>query len=133
MRLILEENPTAKARHRLGRGRVYDPQSEKKNMDRMIFKSQMFDKRILKLPKGPLESTLHFGISMPQSWSTRLKNKLRGQPCIARPDLDNYMKYYFDVLNEIAYQDDAHISRVYAEKFYVDEGYVEINLNSINE
>lgn len=37
-----------------------------------------------------------------------------------RPDIDNYLKSVLDGLDGVAYEDDAFVTSVTAEKFYVD-------------
>ena len=56
---------------------------------------------------------------------------MEGQPCIARPDMDNYLKFYCDVLSEIAYGDDKQITKIIAEKVYSSQPRVEITLEPI--
>jgi len=126
MRLILEEKPQAKARHRLSkRGYAYDPQSVKKESDKWAFKSQMAEKGFKRLPKQSLLTTLTFGIQRPRSCRDGAANALH---CLSVPDVDNCIKYYFDVLNGIAYEDDSHITHVWAEKIYTEKAGVEINI-----
>jgi len=129
MRLTLQEKPLAKARHRLSKyGYAYDPQSPKKQSDKMAFKSQMINKGILKLSKQSLRASLTFGVP---TRSKRSGSALSGLQCVSTPDLDNYIKYYLDVLNGIAYEDDSHITQIWAEKVYSDIPSVEINITPI--
>ncbi len=130
MKLVIQEKPQAKARHRLGRhGNVFDPQTEKKNVDKWNFKAQMLNKGISRLSKQPIMVSLVTTLGMPRSWTEEAKNANRGRPCISQTgDVDNYCKYYLDVLNGIAYEDDSHISHLWGEKTYADEDSVEINL-----
>lgn len=126
MRLTLQEKPLAKARHRLSKyGYAYDPQSPKKQSDKWAFKSQMIEKGICKLSKHPLRASLTFGVP---TRSKRSGSPLNGLQCISTPDIDNYIKYYLDVLNGIAYEDDSHITQIWAEKVYADIPSVEINI-----
>ena len=45
--------------------------------------------------------------------------------------MDNYLKFYCDVLNEIAYDDDKQITKIIAEKVYSSQPRVEITLEPI--
>lgn len=129
MRLTLQEKPLAKARHRLSKyGYAYDPQSPKKESDRWAFKAQMVENGICRLSKEPLRANLTFGVP---TRSKRSRSHLNGLQCVSTPDIDNYIKYYFDVLNGIAYEDDSHITQLWAEKIYADIPSVEINITPV--
>lgn len=64
-----------------------------------------------------------FGIPMPASWSAKKRGLMRGKPHEQRPDIDNLAKAFMDALCE----DDSYIWRLYAEKLWSDEGYLEVN------
>lgn len=128
MRLFIGEKALGKARARLGRYGAYDPQDDKKKSDKWGFALQMREKGFLKLHKQPLYLNLVSHVQMPKSWTEAKRNDYRGHPCIVTPDIDNCVKYYCDVLNGIAYEDDSHISHLWAEKIYWDTPSVEINL-----
>lgn len=133
MRLFIAQAPIGKARHRFNSksGVVYDPQKPTKMADKWIFAAQMREKGFKTLSKQPLSMSLTNFIPMPRSWSTAKKRRFLGQPAICKPDVDNAVKYYCDVLNRIAYEDDAHISQLWSEKLYSDSAGVEINLTPI--
>ena len=133
MRLYLEEKAQAKARPRLGKYGVYDDQHSKKHADKWTFALQMRKKGILKLAKQPLRMQLISYVPFPRSWSTAKKKAFLGKPCIKTPDVDNSVKYYCDVLNKIAYEDDSHIAQLWAEKLYWHTAGIEINLTPIGE
>ncbi len=128
MKLFIEEKAQSKARPRLGKYGVYDSQYSKKREDKWFFALQMREKGILKLAKQPLRMSLTSYVPMPRSWNTAKKKSFLGHPCISPPDVDNSVKYYCDVLNRIAYEDDAHIAQLWSEKIYWDTRGVEINL-----
>ena len=127
-----EEVPIAKARHRTCRYgrkmRTYDPQSEDKSNSKWKFTRGMRAKGYLKASDGALHVDLYFGIPLPLSWSQKKRKRLLGTYCTTRPDLDNYIKYYCDVMNGIAYHDDKQIASVISKKVYSEKPYVEIAL-----
>lgn len=133
MRLFLNETPKGKARPRFNShtGRAYSQQKDYEDVLKLMVKSQMSEKGICALSKQPLYASLTNYIPMPQSWSQRKKNAFLGRPAICKPDVDNCVKLYCDVMNRIAYEDDAHISQLWCEKLYWDSPGVEINLTPI--
>lgn len=133
MRLFIPKAPIGKARHRFNSdsGVTYDPQKSTKMGDKWLCATQMREKGIKTLPKQPLRVTLTNFIPMPRSWSVAQKNAFLGRPVISKPDVDNSIKYYFDVLNRIAYEDDAHIAQLWSEKLYWETPGVEINITPI--
>lgn len=85
------------------------------------------------MPEGPIALYLGNYIPMPRSWSTKRKNESEGLLVDKKPDVDNYVKFYSDVMNEIAYRDDAQISILVAEKRYSKFPRVEISLISCKD
>lgn len=49
-----------------------------------------------------------------------------------RPDIDNYIKFYLDVLNGIAYKDDSQIVKIKAVKMYSSPAKTVIELTEIS-
>lgn len=135
MKLILEQNPIAKARHRHyqrgGRVITFDPQCKDKDGAKWMLESQMRKKGLNSFSDGPLLMSLTNYTPIPQSWSTKRKNASEGLDCISRPDLDNYVKFYGDVLNGIAYDDDKQITRLWSEKLYSSTPRVEITIHPL--
>lgn len=133
MRLFIEKAPIGKARHRFNSesGHTFDPQKSTKMGDKWLLAAQMREKGLKTLAKQPLKVALTNFIPMPHSWSGAKKKAFMGYPAICKPDVDNSVKYYFDVLNRIAYEDDAHISQLWSEKLYWDTPGVEINITPI--
>lgn len=133
MRLFIDHKPIGKARPRFNTetGAAYDPQSTQKMGYKWIFAAQMREKGYKRLSKQQLGMTLTSYIPIPKSWSQRKKNALLGHPAICKPDVDNSVKFYCDVLNGIAYEDDAHISQLWTEKLYAKSPGVEITLTPL--
>ena len=136
MKFHLEEIPIPKARHRTrlcGKKMIaYDPQSKKKYETRDKLIRAMKRKRYIKACTGTLHLNLYLGIPMPRSWPQKRKNSLLGRFCISRPDTDNYLKYYADVMNDVVYDDDKRIASLYCNKIYSLKPYVAIEILLIN-
>lgn len=130
MHLVIDQKPIAKARHRhFTRGdRVitFDPQSVDKNAAKSLFANQMRGNGDRSFTKQALSMELMVYSQIPQSLSKVKQSALEGQPKITKPDLDNYIKFYSDVLNEVAYEDDNQITRIWSEKLYSARPRVEI-------
>jgi Holliday junction resolvase RusA-like endonuclease len=137
MRLVLMQTPTPKARHRhfLRGDKVitFDPQSGDKMGAKFQLASQMRQNRISMLPEGPTHMTLMNYTPLPESWSEKKKKAFDGQFCCTKPDVDNYIKFYGDVLNGIAYADDRLISQVWSEKLYSFTPRVEILIEPLGD
>lgn len=129
MRLILNEAPIAKKRPRFSKNGTYDAQSRDKRGLKWVFASQMRQNGFLKLSNEAIQMEVLCYCSIPESFSKHRKIALNGGPVTTKPDLDNYLKFYLDVLNGIAYDDDNLVSSIYAEKRYSDKPRIEININ----
>jgi Holliday junction resolvase RusA-like endonuclease len=120
--LIIKGKPISQKRHRhTKKGFTYDPSKPEK---------KEFISKIEKKPKKPFKGYIHlqvyFYIPYPKKYyrtgkySDQLKD---GAPyyCIARPDVDNYLKFVMDCLNGIMYEDDSQVVNVEATKMYSTE------------
>ena len=93
-----------------------------------------------KFEKGePLEVNLFFGMPIPASFSKK-KHKLcvnGQQPHIVKPDVDNLTKAILDALNQVAWNDDAQITKMNISKGYAEEPHINIrirkDINSLGE
>lgn len=130
-----DEIPIAKARHRTFRKgtklKTVDPQSEEKYNSKWKFKKTMIEKGYLKAAEGPLHVNMTLGIAQPRSWSQKRKNMLLGAFCTSTPDIDNYFKYYLDVMNGIVYHDDKQIASLTGKKIYSEKPFVEIKVTPL--
>lgn len=126
MKFILEHDPISQPRVRFSKGRVYDPVSAVKKNLKWEVASQMRQKGYLIHLYGPISIHLIFYTKKPNKLAKRLKNTIFWN--FKKPDLDNFVKFYLDVLNKIAYSDDRIISRLSAEKIYGDKPSVEITI-----
>lgn len=135
IKLILPIEPVAQARpraRRFGKGiRLYDPP-----------KTATFKRKLHKLAKesyhdkpldGELEVTVIFGRSVQKSISKKeRKSRLLGRhrPTV-KPDLDNYIKSALDALTGVLWVDDNAIVKLVAEKRYVEQPRIEIEVRSM--
>ena len=133
VRLFFKEKPIAKTRPRFNSKtkRAYSNQSNLVKAKKWEIAKQMREKGFERLVKQPLHATLTSYIPFPRSWTESRKNSLLGHPCITKPDTDNVLKFYCDVLNRIAYEDDAHICSLWGNKIYAHEGGVKINITPL--
>jgi Holliday junction resolvase RusA-like endonuclease len=72
----------------------------------------------LTIPETPVH--IFFILEMPESWSKKKREELRGQPHKQKPDIDNLLKAVFDAVLE----NDEHIYDVRASKFWGDKAQI---------
>ena len=133
MRFIHEGTPIPKQRPRFANGIVYDPQNKEKNKMKWEFANQFRKQGYLNALEGAIAAQVDIRYSIPKSWSKKHKKEAFGKYHTSKSDLDNVIKWYFDILNTIAYRHDAQISSVFAQKTYSDKPSVEINLFEIGD
>lgn len=129
--------PIAKQRHRMANGHPYDPQDQEKKSLRWIL-TQDLQKRHLNPLEGAIGASLDILYPIPASWSKKRQENAIHNYVMKKPDTDNFIKFYFDVLNGVAYNDDAQIAEIFATKRYSYSPSVTIDLyplegNVINE
>lgn len=135
IKLILPIEPVAQARpraRRFGKGiRLYDPPKTAK-FKRMLHKlaKESYHGKPL---DGELEVIVIFGRSVQKSISKK-ERKLRllgrHRP-IVKPDLDNYIKATLDALTGVLWKDDNAIVKMVAEKRYMEQPRIEIEVRSM--
>jgi Holliday junction resolvase RusA-like endonuclease len=81
--------------------------------------------------QGPIMANVVFHVPIPGSWSQKRKEEASGEFVATRPDIDNYEKFYFDVMNGLAYKDDSQIVKTKTQKIYSTKPHVEINLHQL--
>jgi len=59
-------------------------------------------------------------VPMPNSWSKKKRDSMRGKPHQQRPDLDNFDKGLLDAVLE----EDSHIWKLYSSKVWGDAGWI---------
>lgn len=70
----------------------------------------------------PVPCSLVFTLPMPQEWPPKKKARHNGTPHCQKPDIDNLCKSVLDAL----LKDDSHVWSIRAEKYWGDEGSIEI-------
>ena len=134
LHVILKGEPIAQQRPRLSKyGTAYNPQSREKRVAQMKVKSQIASNSHFKPLDGEIWVHMDFHTKIPDSWSQRRKDSVLDEGDQRRPDLDNYVKFYCDVMNEIVYRDDSCITRLSCEKRYSREPMVKITIISDGE
>lgn len=71
---------------------------------------------------------IDFYIAMPKSWSKSEKDRMRGQPCKAKPDTDNLLKGFTDALTS----EDSRIWEMLGRKYWADKGSISVVLNEFD-
>jgi len=125
--------PFSKQRPRLSKRAVYDPQFDEKMQMKWEFSAQMRAQGISKPLEGPIDVEVEILFAWPKSWTSSYRkthSEIHASRMIKKPDVDNVVKFYFDVLNKIAYVDDAQICTMMATKRYADEDGVKIVVNN---
>ena len=122
------DNCIAQKRHRFARGFVYDPSSKDKKIAIQQIKEQFTGKPYT----DALKIRFVFHIKRPKAHfrTGKYSNELKKTAPVyhtKRPDVDNYVKFYMDCMNNVVYLDDSQVIDIYAKKEYDDkESYTEI-------
>ncbi len=143
MRLILNQVPVAKMRPRFKRlgSKVitFDAQKEQSRTARCLLIQEMAQISHLRLLESSLSVQMTFHTPIPNSWSQKRRKSVLGKPDARRPDCDNYIKFYLDIMNNLIYRDDNQVTELWCEKKYSDRPRVEIFIiekkegNMVNE
>lgn len=133
MKFIHAGDPIAKQRPRFAHGTVFDAQHKIKNKMKIDFLSQFQKQGCLKPLTGPIAAELDISFKIPKSWSKKRKKEVIGKYHTSTPDTDNIIKWYFDILNTIAYKDDSQISSIFAKKTYSAKPFVLITLYPLGD
>ena len=115
-------------RHRLSRGRVYDPSSgDKKQFLRCC---QLLQEPVQHMHNKPLHCALTFTFLRPKSHCTAsgALRKTAPEHHVYKPDTDNLAKFVLDALNGVYYKDDSQICQLMVRKQYGDVDSVLIEL-----
>lgn len=113
----LSGKPVPLARPRFSKitAKVYDSQQTSKLGDRLSIQCQHGNAPMIDYP---VELIAIFSFKPPYQ---SLKKDMTGEPHIARPDLDNLIKYVADICSSIVYTDDKYIAQISARKVYGKE------------
>jgi Holliday junction resolvase RusA-like endonuclease len=69
-----------------------------------------------------LSLNIVFYIPMPKSWSKKKRAEMVGTYHDQKPDIDNLAKGFMDAFGS----DDKHVAVLHAEKFWAEEGAIEV-------
>ena len=118
-----------------GYAHAYTPKKTKEFEDAIRF--EFMASNCEQIPVYPREKTLKaqilIGVSIPKSYP-KYKQALCRCRMIApskKPDLDNVCKSILDALNDAAFEDDAQVVKLIAEKVYADEPFVEVMIDEL--
>ena len=79
----------------------------------------------------PVKVSVTIAVGIPKSWSKKKREQAIENEILPtkKPDLDNVLKSLFDAMNGFAYEDDAQIVEIYAERFYTGgEPYIDVKV-----
>jgi len=115
MKYIISGKPIPLARHRYGKGIMYNCQTMVQGRTRLDLMKQHNKQPLL---DGPLHLEIDFHMQMPNYWSQRKKDLMAGKPHEVKADLTNLLKFTEDCANKVIFHDDSQISSITARKFY---------------
>lgn len=125
----LQGNPLPKLRPRFTKnGRAFNCQKREGNTARVQFLQQMGEQRILRRYDGPISVSMGFYTPIPVSWSHKRQECANGQPDPTRPDIDNYVKFPLDVMNQLIFNDDNLVTELHCVKKYSNVPRTEITV-----
>jgi Holliday junction resolvase RusA-like endonuclease len=113
--------PTPLSRHRVARGRMYNPSAQHQREFARACEACMPSKPL----DGPLAAHLTFYFQRPKShyrtgkYKHVLKPTAPSRHC-TKKDLDNLVKFVLDALNGRAYIDDCQIAVIHAYKYFTN-------------
>ena len=125
---IIPGDPVALARARTrGDGGVWDPQRQIKLVCGIQLRNQHEDKAFF---SGPLHIAITFFMEMTP---THKRKNLQGTFHHFRPDLDNLVKFLFDIGSDILYKEDCIISSLSAKKVYDLDPRTEFTISKVGQ
>lgn len=113
--------------------RMYDPLSREKGQLQFFAAGKMADNGYTRFGAIPIAVNLSIFYPIPASYTDKKRKALDGKWCITKPDNDNVEKFYFDVLNGVAYDDDRYIALNLTTKVYSLDPRVEIEIAALKE
>lgn len=127
---IPKKRPRFSRRH--GKVFTYDEQSRESNIVKIQMLQQLSDQGFIKLLDEAVYLSISFHTAIPKSYSRKKAIECLGKPDQRRPDLDNYIKFYLDLMNGLIYRDDSIITEIRSSKFYSEHPRTEIVLRTYN-
>lgn len=148
LRFKIRGNPRPLRRHRTSFGRMYNPSEGLQNSFRDNVRQLIFSNTKLKEPlfdsDETLVMTIIFRLKRPNKdfvggkpGLDRMRPNAPSQMAQTRTDVDNLVKFVFDSMNTILYEDDRQIMSVHVIKVLDNEGMckgsTEVQLQSVTE
>jgi len=127
LKITIPGNPIPRARPRINKFRTYDPQYKEMKAIKSIIQSQVKEKI-----EGAVTAEFKFFLPIPKSTSKKKRAMMLANEVkhVKKPDTSNFLKFYEDAMNDIAYHDDSAIWDVKATKVYSDDPRTEIILSN---
>ena len=126
--------PVGKGRPKFTKaGTAYTPSKTRAYENKVTFLYKMAAKGRKFQRHMPVAVEIRAYYEIPQSDSKRQRErKLSGaiMPC-KKPDIDNVVKAVLDAINGIAYEDDAQVVMISAQKAYSERPRVEISVSDV--
>lgn len=128
MKIIFLGNPIPLKRPRFSATHTYDLQTKIK--EELMWEGlrqikKQWTEKYRSLPYMPPQTGLSlsftFFMPIPRTWSNKKKKSYAGVHHTVKPDIDNILKFYLDVLSGVFYVDDKQVHTIKAEKKYIEE------------
>ena len=116
--IVISGAPISKARPRFTGKTAYDSQKKAKEYQIIEVMSQ---KDSWVYHEGALFMSCLFKMPIPKSLSRKKRELFSESHHSSRPDIDNMVKWVMDLLNGVAFRDDAQISILESQKIYHEE------------
>ena len=133
IRFTIPGYPMGKQRPRfVRRGKfvsTYTPK-ETKNYEAKVKKSYLKISNGFSFNNDPVDISTKAYYPIPKSISKKKRQQMIDGtiPCTKKPDIENNSKAIMDGLNNVAYNDDSQVCKLFAEKMYGEEPRVEVTL-----
>ena len=131
MKITIPGKPIAKKRPRFARrGKFVTTYSDQETEEGKVLweiRQQAPESRF----KGPISINLWFGMPIPKSTPKKASQLMKNGnvPHIKKPDIDNLIKFYLDVMNGEVFEDDKQVYKLRAIKTYSEDPITEIIIN----
>jgi Holliday junction resolvase RusA-like endonuclease len=127
LQLHIPGEPVAKKRPRFARrGKFVMTYNDQETEEGKFIAQVLFQINGHEPFQGPLSVDVGFYVGRPKAHYGTGKNEGVLKPsapkhCLNVKDVDNYLKFAFDCLNEVAWKDDRQVVMVQAGKWYADD------------
>ena len=132
---VIPGKPRGKARPRFYAGHTYTPQDtrEYERLAAFLYKKAAGGVFFDRSERVSVRVTAVYAI--PKSASKKARTAMLDGSIVptAKPDIDNVLKIVLDALNGVAYEDDAQVGFVSAEKRYGEEPCAIVTVSPISE